>query len=257
MTERACDLSHTLQQVLVLNTNDLVASQRLDLLNGIAPPHHIDRAQTQVPGQLNDEPADGGARRGLQQPCSRLDVELTSRQEQRGQRVDRELTGSGVAQTIGDRQKPVCIGNKVFLPGAGYTRPGYGRDGKGHYTLADLQSLGVRTQGLNTAHAFHVPACSRKLGGETVATTQHVQIAGVSRRRLHTDQRLAGFRRGNRPGFQAQDIVRLADLSGYERAHGLRHEWPFVSQHPTKSANVLGRNDATSGESRRHVCSLT
>ncbi|MFF4839387.1 hypothetical protein [Streptomyces collinus] len=150
MTERACDLSHTLQQVLVLNTNDLVASQRLDLLNGIAPPHHIDRAQTQVPGQLNDEPADGGARRGLQQPCSRLDVELTSRQEQRGQRVDRELTG-----------------------------------------------------------------------------------------------------------IQAQDIVRLADLSGYERAHGLRHEWPFVSQHPTKSANVLGRNDATSGESRRHVCSLT
>jgi hypothetical protein len=30
--------------------------------------------------------------------------------------------------------------------------------------------------------------------------------------------------RGNRPGFQPQDVGRLANLSGYERAHGLWHE---------------------------------
>src|SRR2546426_11867178 len=58
----SCYLSHTLQQVLVLSANDLVTTKRFDLLNGIAPPHDIDRANTQMPGQLNDEPADSGAR---------------------------------------------------------------------------------------------------------------------------------------------------------------------------------------------------
>jgi hypothetical protein len=50
-----------------------------------------------------------------------------------------------------------------------------------------------------------------------------VQITGVNRSRLHADQRLTGLWRGDRPGFQPQDIGGLADLSGYERAHGLWH----------------------------------
>jgi hypothetical protein len=102
-------------------------------------------------------------------------------------------------------------------------RPGYRRDSNGHHALADLQSLGIRAQGLDTAHAFHVTPDSGKLGGETVAATQHVQITGVNRSRLHADQRLTGLWCGDGPGFQSQDIGRLADLSGYERAHGLWH----------------------------------
>lgn len=130
----------------------------------------------------------------------------------------------------GDRQQPSHIGNKIFLPRTGHMRPGYRRDGNGHHALADLQPLGIRAQGLNTAHAFHVTPDSGKFGGESVAATEHVQITGVNRSRLHTDQRLTGFRRGNRTGFQPQDIGRLANLSGYERAHGLWHERPSVSQ---------------------------
>jgi hypothetical protein len=45
----------------------------------------------------------------------------------------------------------------------------------------------------------------------------------VNRSRPHTDQRLTSFWRGNRPGFQPQDIGRLANPAGYERAHGLWH----------------------------------
>lgn len=120
---------------------------------------------------------------------------------------------------VGDRQEPSRIGNKVFLPSAGHMGPGYRRDCSNHHTLADFQSLGVRPQGLDTPHAFHVTPDSGKLGGETVAATQHVQITGVNRSSLHTDQRLTRFWRGNRPGFQPQDIGRLADLSCYERAH--------------------------------------
>ena len=91
-----------------------------------------------MPGQLNDKPADGGARGRLQQPFTRPYVEFASHEEQRGQRVDGELTGAGVAQTVGDRQEPSCIGNKVFLPSAGHMGPGYRRDCNGHHALADL-----------------------------------------------------------------------------------------------------------------------
>ncbi|MGW5649018.1 hypothetical protein, partial [Saccharopolyspora sp. NPDC003762] len=88
---------------------------------------------------------------------------------------------------------------------------------------------------------------SGKLGRETVAASQHVQITGVDRSRLHPDQRLPRFWRGDRPGFQPQHIGRLANLSGYERAHGLWHEWPFVSPHPTNTAGVLDKNNAGDG----------
>ncbi|GAA3882527.1 hypothetical protein GCM10022207_56780 [Streptomyces lannensis] len=74
-----------------------------------------------------------------------------------------------------------------------------------------------------------------------------MQIAGVDRSRLHTDQRLAGSWCGNGPGFQPQDIDRLADLSGYERAHGSRHERPFISQRPASSTGVTDKNDAGAG----------
>ncbi|WUF59047.1 hypothetical protein OG530_00165 [Streptomyces decoyicus] len=178
-----------------------------------------------MPGQLNAESADGGARGRLQQPFTWLYVEFARHQEQRGQRVDGELTGSGVAQVVGGRQDPSCIGNKVFLPRAGHMwRPGYRRDSNGHHALADLQSLSIRAQSLNPAHAFHVSPDSGKFGGESVAATQHVQITGVNRSRLHADQRLPGFRRGDRAGFQPQDIGRLTHFSGYERAHGSWHE---------------------------------
>lgn len=101
-----------------------------------------------MPGQLNDEPADGGARGGLQQPIARLYVEFARQEEQRGQRVDGELTGAGVSQMVGDRQEPSRIGNKVFLPSTGHLGPGYRRDRSDHHTLADLQSLGIiRAQG--------------------------------------------------------------------------------------------------------------
>jgi hypothetical protein len=91
-----------------------------------------------MPGQLNDEPADGGARSRLQQPFTRLYVEFARHQEQRGQRVDGELTGVGVAQMIGDRQEPLSIDNKVFLPSAGRMRTGNRWDCNGHHALADL-----------------------------------------------------------------------------------------------------------------------
>jgi hypothetical protein len=38
---------------------------------------------------------------------------------------------------IGDRQEPLSIDNKVFLPSAGRMRPG-NRWGNGHHALADL-----------------------------------------------------------------------------------------------------------------------
>lgn len=138
---------------------------------------------------------------------------------------------------IGNWQEPSCIGNKVFLPSAGHT--------DGYHALTDLQPLGIRTQGLDSAHTFQ-PHHSGELGGETVSATQHVQIAGVDWSRFHADQRLTGRWRGHRPGFQPQHIGRLANLSGYERAHGLWHERTFDSQRP-RTRGVLDKKYAGAG----------
>jgi hypothetical protein len=51
-----------------------------------------------MPGQLDHEPTDGGARGGLQQPFARLYVEFVRHEEQRGQWIDGDLAGAGVAQ---------------------------------------------------------------------------------------------------------------------------------------------------------------
>ncbi|WP_242625575.1 hypothetical protein [Streptomyces sp. BK022] len=200
---RARYLSHTLQQVLILGADDLVTTKRFDLLDSTASPHDIDRANAHMPGQLNDESADGGARCRLQQPFTRLYVEFASHKKQRGQRIDGQLTGAGIAQVVGNRQESSCICNKVFLPGAGHGGSGHRRDCGDDHALADLQPCDIRAQGLDTAHAFHMTPHRREFGGETVAATQHVQIAGVNGSRRHADQRLASTRCGNGPGFEA------------------------------------------------------